>query len=266
MTFSVFVAVMVVAVLKGALVALPRGDALAHLGRLRSPAWAAVLPGSIVVGTVGVLVLPPMALGLVLLAGAATPLLTAVAMVGVVRGPRAALLLAALVLVVVAGLASGWIGELSASVLTALGCLTLGVALVRLVPGRWVLAGVVCMCAIDVALLALGVGQSAEALMVDAASHVHGPAFDRAGIGPISTDYPDLVLAAVLGGFVAGHGVQRRAAMLVMALAAGYGMLLPHVETLPGTVPIAVIFILLRWGPLTPRWRADAAAPAAAAP
>ena len=35
--------------------------------------------------------------------------------------------------------------------------------------------------------------------MSDANANVHGPVFDRARIGPVSTDYPDLVLAAVLG-------------------------------------------------------------------
>jgi hypothetical protein len=263
MSSAGFFAVVALASLKGALVALPRGDALAHLGRLRSPVWAVVLPGSIVVGTFGVLALPSMALGLVVLAGLATPLLIAVAVVAVLRGPRAALLLAALGLAAVAVLRGGWIGQLSASVLTALGCLTLGVALVRLVPGRWVLVGVLCMCAVDVVLLALGVGQQAAALMADAAEHVRGPAFDRAAIGKFSTDYPDLVLAAVLGGFLAGQGVQRRAAVLVAALGAGYGLLLHEIHTLPGTVPIALIFVLVRWAPLPPAWRAEAMAPTA---
>jgi hypothetical protein len=256
MTLNGFIADVALALLEGALVALPRGDALAPLHRLRSPVWAAVLPGSIVVGTFGVLAMPSMALGLAVLAGLATPLLSTIAIVGVVRGPRAALLVTVLALALVAALMSGWIGEMSASVLTALGCLTLGVALVRLVPMRWVFVGVLCMCFVDVALLACGIGQPAAALMNEATADLRWPAFDHAAIGPATTDYPDLLLAAVLGGAVAGHGVQRRAAVIVTTLAAGYGLLLSHVSMLPATVPIAVMFILLRWGPLAVRRRA----------
>jgi hypothetical protein len=69
----------------------------------------------------------------------------------------------------------------------------------------------------------------------------------------------------VLGGFVAGDGFQRRAAVLVTTLAGGYGMLLPLANTLPATVPIALIFILLHWGGLPRRWRANATAPTASA-
>jgi hypothetical protein len=247
MSVSGLIAVVALATLEGALVALPRHDALEQLGRLRSPIWAALLPGSIVLGTFGVLALPSMAVVLAVLAGVATVLLTAVAMLTVARGPRTPLLLTATALALTAGLMSGWIGELSATVLTALGCLPVGVALVRLIPNRWVVGGVLCMCAVDVALLAAGVGQSAGAIMADATTHIRAPAFDRASIGPITIDYPDLVLASLLGGFAARDGTQRRAAVLVTTLAAGYGMVLPLTDTLPATVPIGLVFILLRW-------------------
>jgi hypothetical protein len=242
------IGVLALAALEGALVGLPKAHALERLARARSPAWAALLPGSIVVGTFGVRALPPMVTGLVVLSGVATPLLSAVAMLKIVRGPRVALLSIALTLTILAGLIGGWTGELSASTLTALGCLTLGVALVRLIPRHLMLIGVLCMCAIDVTLLALGAGQPAAALMTQAAAHLHRPVFDQAAVGPIATDYPDLVLAAVLGGFIAGHATQRRAAVLVASLVAGYGMLLPLTGVLPATVPIALAFMVLRYG------------------
>jgi hypothetical protein len=257
-TFSDMIAVVALAMLQGALVALPRADALQRLGRLRSPAWAAVLPGMILVGTLGLLALPSMAPGFILLASVATPLLGALAVVLVARGQRAAVLPAAVGVAAAAALGSGWFGQLSASTLTALGCLPLGAALVRLIPSRWVPVGVLAMCAVDAALLALGIGQPASALIADAAARVRGPVLDNAGIGSISTEYVDLLLAAVLGGIVAGHAIQRRAAVLVTTLAAGYGMLLPLVDPLPATVPIALAFILLRWGRLPRRWRTAA--------
>jgi hypothetical protein len=122
--------------LEGALVVLPRADALQRLGRLRSPAWAALLPGSIMVGTFGFLALPRMAMGLGAVASVATPILSGVAAVTVVRGPRARMLASALTLLILAELMRGWPRELSASMVTGLGCLTLGVALARLIPRR----------------------------------------------------------------------------------------------------------------------------------
>jgi C4-dicarboxylate transporter len=75
MTASGYTAVIALASLEGALVALPKADALEPLRTLRSPAWAALLPGSIVAGTFLPLAMPSMALGLVLMAGVITPLL-----------------------------------------------------------------------------------------------------------------------------------------------------------------------------------------------
>jgi hypothetical protein len=128
-TFSDVIAVIALAMLQGALVALPRADALERLGRLRSPAWAAVLPGMIIVGALGLLALPSMA-PVILLASVATPLQAGVAVVLVARGQRAAVLPVAVA--VAAAVGSGWFGQLSASTLTALGCLPLGAALARL--------------------------------------------------------------------------------------------------------------------------------------
>jgi hypothetical protein len=254
-SFSGVVAVVALAILQGGLVALPRGDALTRLARLQSPVWAVVLPVMILAGTFGVLALPTVAPRLLVVAAVATPLLAMLAVLAVVRGQRPAVIAAATA-VAAAALSGGWLGEVSASTITALGCLPLGAALVQLTPTRWVPAGALAMCAVDASLLALGIGQPASAEMTGATVHFHGPILDVARIGPISTDYPDLLLAAVLGGVVSGHTVQRRAAVLVSILVAGYGMLLPLVNPLPATVPIALAFILLRWGrgPLT--WRA----------
>lgn len=260
MSLSGFAAVVALAMLEGALVALPRADALETLRTLRSPAWAALLPGSIIFGTFVPLIWPSAALGLVILAGLATPILATVAVMRVVRGPRPALLAASFVLAAVADL-RGWEGQLSATVLTALGCLALGTALVRLIPYRWVVLGVLGMCLADLALIASGVGHSAAMLMANAASDVHGPVFSRARIGPITTDYPDLVLAALLGGFLAGRHHQLRAAALVSGIGAGYGLLLPVARLLPATVPIALTLILLE---LLPSTQARTAVPASA--
>jgi hypothetical protein len=79
LSFSAFVTL---ATITGALVALPSPAALGGLARLRSPAWALVGPGSVLVGTFGVLAMPSLATGLAILAAVATPVLAAIAMVG----------------------------------------------------------------------------------------------------------------------------------------------------------------------------------------
>ena len=234
------------ALLQGALVALPRGNALGSLGRLRSPAWAAVLPGCIVVGTFGPLGAHSFALGLILLAAVATPPLAAVTVVAVARGPRAALVALAAATALVAAFASGASGQLSATILTALGAMAVGAALARLIPARWVLAAFACMSVIDIVLLAVGIGQPAAAIVAHAAGNIPGPVFDHAHIGRVVLDYPDLVLPAVLGGFLAGQRGQFRAALLVTVLAAVSLVVAPPHTMWPATVPVAATLLALR--------------------
>lgn len=254
------------ALLQGALVALPRGNALGSLRRLRSPAWAATLPGCIVVGTFAPLAIPSAAVGMILLGTLATPPLAALGVLGVVRGPRIAAVAIALAVALLGIVAGGLTGELSATALTALGALTVGAALARLIPGRWMLAGFTCMCAVDVVLLATGVGQPAGAVISRAAAHVHGPLFGHAQLGHVALDYPDLVLPAILGCFLAGQRRQRLAAALVTVLAAGGLVLAPPHTVWPATVPVAITLIVLRALRLRRRVRVKALVPEPASP
>jgi hypothetical protein len=234
------------ALLQGALVALPRGDALPSLRRLRSPTWAAVLPGAIVVGTFAPLGAHGLALGLIVLAALATPPLAAVAVLAVVRGPRAALVALALIAAVGATFAGGLSAQLSETTLTALGALALGAALVRLIPYSWVLVGFTCMCAVDIALVVVGIGQSSANDLVRAAGQVPGPLFDHAQVGRVTLDYPDLVLTAALGAFVAGQREQRWLAAVVTVLAGTSLLLAPAHAVWPATIPVAATLIAVR--------------------
>lgn len=225
---------------------VPRGNALASLRRLRSPAWAAALPGCIVIGTFAPLGAYSFALGMLALAALATPPLAVVAVLSVVRGPRVALIGVVVAAGLLAAFAGGATRELSTTIITALAALALGAGLARLIPSRWVLVGFACMCALDVVLLATGVGESAAVVITRAAAHVPGPVFDQARLGRVVVDYPDLVLAAVLGGFVAGQQGQRSAAALVTVLATACTLLAPANTMWPATVPVAMTLIALR--------------------
>jgi hypothetical protein len=242
------IAFVAVAAIQGGLVALPRSLAFRSLSRLRSPAWALLGPGSLLFGTFGVLAVPRLATGLAILAVIATPVLAAIAVVAVVHGGRPVLLLVPLALGAVALAGSGVPAQLAASLLTALGCLTLGAAIARLTPARWLQLGVLSMAAVDVLLLALGIGQPAAALLAHALDGV-GPTFHRAQVGTMSQDYPDLVLAAVVGGVVAGRSIQPRVALLVAVLAIANGGLLVFASVVPATVGPMLALAIVEWMP-----------------
>ena len=245
MTASEATGLLALAMLEGVLVALPRAGALASLRRLRSPAWAAMLPGAIVIGTFLPLWNPSLATVLVLAAAVATPVLAMIALVCVSRTPKALLMACVLELLLVAAASPATAGQLTTSLITALGAMSLGVALTRLVPGRWLLAGVILMSAVDVLLLAIGVGVTAAGSMATASAQFHGPEFTHAAAGSLTIDYPDLVLAGVLGGAVAGEPAQPRAAVTLALLATAGGLLLVIFPLVPATPPIAATFVLL---------------------
>ena len=235
-----FLAYCTLAVVQAGLVVLPRPARSEGWRRLRSPGWAFVLPGALMVGTFGVLAAPGFATGLAVLAAVGTPVLIGLAVLGVVRGSRRAWLAALPVVGAAAVTLHSWPAALATSVLTALGCLTLGAALVRLTPLPWLAAGIAAMCIVDVALLGTGVGQPAAAQLDTALSHSSLPEFHRASLGGVNKDYPDLVLAAVLGSTLAGHARQLTAAVLVAVLVSANGVFFMVADMLPGTVPLGV--------------------------
>ena len=232
--------------LEGALVVLPRSAPFPRLARLRSPVWTALLPVSIIVGTFGLLVAPTLASPTVLGAAITTPLLAFVAVLAVVRARPVMLPLAA-VAGVLALWATGLGGHLGTGVVTALACLTVGAALQRLIPGRWLLMGVVAMSVVDIGLLVSGFGYHQTAVLAAAQNNFHGPRFTGARIGGTTIGYPDLFLAALLGSSLAGQRAQVWAAGLLMTLAVLYDALLSPGLLLPATVPIALTLAVVAW-------------------
>lgn len=232
------------AILEGSLVILPQAAPLQRLSRLRSPGWTAVLPGSIIVGTFGLIVLPWTAAPTVVLAAVTTPILALIAITSVVRRRRL-VLPAAIAAGALAVWASGLAGALGASVITALACLTVGATLQRLIPSRWLVVGVVTMSLADIVLLASGFGYHQTALLAAAANNFHGPHFTGARVGGTTIGYPDLFLAALLGTTLAATRAQRLGAVLLGVLVVAYDSLLAPGVLLPATVPIAITLIVV---------------------
>jgi hypothetical protein len=231
-------------ILEGALVLLPRPRPFPRLARLRAPVWAALLPASIIVGTFGLLVFPGLASTTVLAAAITTPLFALLAVLAVVRARSLMLPLAAVAaaLAIWAGGAGGHVGT---GVVTALACLAVGAALQRLIPGRWMLIGVVAMSVVDATLLFSGPGYHETALLAAATTNFHGPRFTGARIGGTTIGYPDLFLAALLGTSLAGDRAQVWGAGLLTVLAVAYDSMLTPGLLLPATVPIAITLLVV---------------------
>ncbi|MGH2930123.1 MAG: hypothetical protein ACRDL8_18110, partial [Solirubrobacteraceae bacterium] len=136
---------------------------------------------------------------------------------------------------------------LGTSLVTALACVTVGAALARLIPRRWLLVGVLAMAAADAALLATGFGYHQTALLAAASNSFHGPQFTGARVGGTTIGYPDLFLAALVGACLAGRRDQGRAAALVTALAIAGDSMLSRGVMLPATVPIAIALAAVIW-------------------
>ena len=202
--------------------------------------WALVLPCALVVGTFGVLAVPESATALAALAAGATPVLGGLAVLHVVPwlSPR------------LAGGAADHGRRGAAAPLLAGGSRRepadrprlpgAGALLVRLTPLPWLVLGIAVMCVVDVVLIVTGPGQPAANQLQLAFAEGPIPGLHHAQIGSFTSDYPDLVLAAVLGAVLAGDARQFRAGFLVAALVSASGLLFMVADILPGTVPLAV--------------------------
>jgi hypothetical protein len=203
-----------------------------------------LLPISIIVGTFGLLVAPGLASPTVLAAAITTPLLAFVAVLAVVRA-RLVVLPVAAAAGALAIWATGLGGHVGTGVVTALACLAVGAALQRLIPGRWLLIGVVAMSVVDTILLFSGPGYHETALLAAATTNFHGPRFTGARIGGTTIGYPDLFLAALLGTSLAGDRAQVWGAALLTVLAVAYDAMLTPGLLLPATVPIAITLLIV---------------------
>jgi len=225
-------------------VLLPRALAFEKLAHRRAPGWAAVLPGMILAGTFGPMTLPPVARAVALCAALASPLVALAAAMSAVRRWLLGLVIGCLgVPAAVAHLVT--VSQLALSVMSALACICVGVALERLIPRARLLPAVIVMSALDIALLACGIGGH-QALALAAATR-GVPGFSPTGVqlGSVYVGYPDLFLAALLGAALAGDGRQSWAAGLVFVLTLGLDTLLVPGETLPATLPLALTLLLI---------------------
>jgi hypothetical protein len=242
--------IVVLSLVQGALVALPRalaGPALAGLGGRR---WAALPPLSVIAFVlIARAAEHASAQALTYLALVAVPLLAAAALAWLTHAarPRRALALAplfALAWVDRGGLA----GEGAALILSALSCVALGALLAAVTPPRWLGAGIVAMALADTALVVADLLQRPNNALNAAHPAAGLPRLQSAVFGSAVMGYGDLFIAGVLGGLLAatlGRRGQLRAAVLTAALALCFDLLFFLVHELPATVPVALALIVL---------------------
>lgn len=211
-----------------------------------SPWWALVPAGSIVVVVFAIEAAPDSAEALTWLALVAVPPLAAFALGWLVHGAVPAWAWAALPLFALAWVAEGSLaGETAAALLSGLSCVALGWLLTCVVEARWLRLGIYAMAAIDAALIAADLLQGPSGVL-SAATPGDLPRLQVLEFGSARMGFGDAFVAATAGCLLAARrDLQLRAAVLVAALALGFDLLFSVLDSLPGTVPVAVALVLV---------------------
>ncbi|HEU4904646.1 MAG TPA: hypothetical protein VFT19_00835 [Solirubrobacterales bacterium] len=229
---------------QAALVALPRSRP-PFVWMPRSPWWALVPAGSIVVVVFGIEAAPGSADALTWLALLAVPPLAAFALGWLLHGTAPVWAWAAVPLFALAWAAQGSLaGETGAALLSGLACIALGWLLVSVVAARWLRLGVYAMAAIDAALIAAELLQGPSGVL-SAAAPGGLPRLQVLELGAARMGFGDAFLAATVGCLLAADRcLQLRTAALAAVLALSFDLLFFALDTLPATVPIAVALAL----------------------
>ncbi len=242
--------------------ALPRARRFAWLDGFRSPWWALVPAGSIVVVIAIVAWQGESATALSWLALVAVPPFAALALGWLVHGSRPQWAAAVPAAFLLAWAAPGsLLGEGAATALTGLGCIGLAWLLVSVAPARWLVPGIYAMAAVDTLFVVADLLQGPNAVLT-AAAPSNLPRLQAIHFGDALLGFGDLFVAATLGCLLAlpadgpkirliGVFSARRqwvGAGLVLGLSLGFDLLFFAVDTLPATVPVALALALLEFG------------------
>ena len=122
---------------------------------------------------------------------------------------------------------------------------TVGRLLAGGAPLRWLKAGVIAMAVID-AVFIFGDYFGEQNDSFNAAAPAAGlPRLQVADVGNVATDYGDYFVAGLVGGILAAERrPQALAALAAFVAAQAFNQLFAVVDSLPGTVPPAVIMLL----------------------
>jgi hypothetical protein len=238
------------AVQAGVIAAPRRPPEIAFIRRMSGPAWALIPIASIIGVIFAIRYMSGTATGLTWLALVAVPLLAAVALGWAMHGGRWWLSLAAVPLFVLAWASkTTLVGEASATLLSALSCVTLGWLLGAVTPPRWLKLGIIAMAVADAWLVASDLLQAPNNTLTVAAplphSGLHLPQLQSEQFGSVVMGYGDLFVAGLLGAVLAREGRRQwPIALLALVLAGLFDLLFFVVDELPATVPVALALIV----------------------
>ena len=230
-------------------VALPGAGLPPWTARLRSGAWALVLPLSIVVVIAGIALVPTTADVLTWIALLLVPPGCALALGWAARGARPwAAVLAVPLLALAWTVPHEKTGQLATVVLIAGSAITLGRLLAGAAPLGLLKAGIIAMAAVDAYLVFSGSLQQPNAVLVAASPGGGLPQLQSSSFGFAGLGYGDYFAAAVVGGILAAErGPQLRAAVALIAVSLCWDQLFLIYDVLPATIPPAVVLVGASW-------------------
>jgi hypothetical protein len=233
-------------VAQAACVALPAAGLPVWAQRFRTRAWAFIAPLSIVVVVGAIELLPSTADVLSWVALVLVPAGGALALGWAMHGARPWLALLAVPLLAIAW---AWqnqrAGQVAAIVLIAGSAVTVGRLLTGVAPLTLLKAGVVAMAALDAILVFSDNLQPANAVLVAASPGLGLPSLQSTSFGHAGLGYGDFFAAALVGAIFAVERVpQSVAAVAVLAVSLAWDQLFLIYDTLPATVPPAVVLML----------------------
>jgi hypothetical protein len=227
-------------------VALPAAGVPALLRRLNGRGWAFVAPVSILVTVVAISATAGSADVLTWTALILVPPGCALALGWAAHGARPWLAASALPLLAVAIAApDDPLGRVARLMLIVGSVVALGRLLAGVAPLWTLKAGVVAMAVID-SVFIFGDFFGEQNATFNAAAPAAGlPRLQVAEIGGVSTDYGDFFVAGLVGAILAAERrPQALAAIAVLVAAELWNQLFLVVDSLPGTVPPAVVLVL----------------------
>ena len=236
---------MVLTATQAACVALPAAGLPRWAARYRTSAWALVAPLSIAVVIGAIQLLPSTADVLTWVALLLVPPGCALALGWAAHGARWWLApLAAPLLALAWAAPDGRPGQAATLALIAGSAVTVGRLLAGAAPLTLLKIGVVVMAAIDCYLVFSNELQAPNAVLEAAAPGLGLPQLQSGAFGFATLGYGDLFIAGVVGGIVAAErGPQLVAAVATLVAAFCWDQLFLVYDTLPATVPPAVVLI-----------------------
>jgi len=232
---------------RAACVALPAAGVPLLLQRLRSRGWALVAPVSIIAVVCALAVWSGGAQALAWAALLLVPPGCALALGWAAHGARAwAAALAVPLLAAALAAPDALVGELARIALIAGACITAGRLLAGAAPISVLKLGVVAMAAIDATFIFGHLSDHQNAQFSAAVAAPGLPQLQIANLGGASCDFGDFFAAAMVGAIVARErSGQLLAAAATFLVTQAFDQLFLVVDSLPATVPPAVVMIAL---------------------